>query len=123
LLRKAAQDEYLLDQMLSDPRAPAEAFGFHAQQAAEKLLKGLLAALQVAYPRTHRLSELIDMAGSAGAAVPAHLDELRSLTPFAVEFRYDALPEEPEAPLDKSHVREAIRELHAWVQARIQGFA
>gem|GEM_PF-3982354 len=30
LLRKAAQDEYLLDRMLDDPAAPPEAAGVHA---------------------------------------------------------------------------------------------
>ena len=42
LLDKAAQDEYVLDKLLSDPDAPVEVFGFHAQQAAEKLLKAIL---------------------------------------------------------------------------------
>ena len=39
LLRKAAQDEYLLDVMLNDPHAPLEAFGFHAQQAVESFIQ------------------------------------------------------------------------------------
>lgn len=60
LVSKAAQDEYVLDVLLDDPLAPEEVFGFHAQQAAEKLLKALLAAAQVEFPFTHRLEELIE---------------------------------------------------------------
>ncbi len=119
LLRKATQDEYLLDRMLDDPRAPVELFGFHAQQAVEKLLKALLASLRVNYPRTHRLTELVDVAVAAGLRLPEELDELRCLTPFAVEFRYDALPEEPEAPLDKAVTRQRIGQLRALVEAAI----
>lgn len=39
LLRKAAQDEALLDSILEDETVGAEIFGYHCQQAAEKLLK------------------------------------------------------------------------------------
>ena len=56
-----AQDEYVLDKLLSDARAPVEVFGFHCQQACEKLLKAALVCHGVSYPRTHRLAELIDL--------------------------------------------------------------
>jgi hypothetical protein len=36
-----------------------------------------------------------------------------------VEFRYDALPEEPEAPLNKGQVRRAMRELRAWINDKV----
>jgi HEPN domain-containing protein len=119
LLRKATQDEYLLDRMLDDPHAPPELFGFHAQQAIEKLLKALLSDLRVSYPRTHRLIDLMDLAVGAGYPLPEDLAELRHLTPFAVEFRYDALPEEAEAPLDKARTRARVGQLRAFVQAAI----
>ena len=38
LLRKAAQDEYVIDTLLADGSSPEEPLGFHAQQAAERLL-------------------------------------------------------------------------------------
>lgn len=41
LLAKARQDEYVLAQFVGDAAAADETFGFHAQQAAEKLLKRL----------------------------------------------------------------------------------
>lgn len=120
LLRKAAQDEYLLDAMLPDPLAPEEAFGFHAQQAVEKLLKALLTAKHVTYPHTHRIGDLITLANDNGMSIPSPLDALRSLTPFAVEFRYGALPDEPEEPLDRDALRRDIDGLRVWVQSLIQ---
>jgi HEPN domain-containing protein len=45
LLRKAAQDEALLDAVLESELVSDEVFGFHCQQAAEKLLKALLSEL------------------------------------------------------------------------------
>ena len=38
-LAKAAEDEALLDAVLAKPEVSDSIYGFHAQQAAEKLLK------------------------------------------------------------------------------------
>ena len=51
-LKKAAEDEALLDIGLVSAQVSDGIFGFHAQQAAEKLLKALLSSKQI------RLSEL-----------------------------------------------------------------
>ena len=116
LLAKAEQDEYLLDKILNDPNAPWEIFGFHAQQAAEKLLKAALAGRGVDYPPTHRLKDLLKLIQAQGLGLPACSELIRQLTPFAVEYRYDLLPPELEEPLDKGQVRQALRELRAWVE-------
>ena len=121
LVSKAAQDEYVLDLLLDDPRAPEEVYGFHAQQAAEKLLMALLAAAQVEFPFTHRLEELLDLAQEAGVDLPESSASLRYLTPFAVEFRYGALPDEPEQALDRRAVRQWIVDLRACVAGRGHG--
>lgn len=39
-----------------------DAVAFHIQQAAEKLLKALLASRSIEYPRTHDLEALLDLA-------------------------------------------------------------
>jgi len=41
LLRKAAQDKFVLSKLVSDPASPDELIGFHAQQAIEKMLKAV----------------------------------------------------------------------------------
>jgi HEPN domain-containing protein len=43
LQRKAAQDLAVLDRLLDDAAIDDETLGYHAQQAAEKLIKALLA--------------------------------------------------------------------------------
>ena len=40
---------------------PDEVFGFHVQQAAEKLLKGWIALLGEVYPLTHDVEELLNL--------------------------------------------------------------
>ena len=120
LIAKAAQDEYALRTFLNDPEAPVELFGFHAQQAAEKLLKAVLTACEVVYPLTHRLAELIDLAREHGINIVDEVDEARYLTPFAVEFRYDIFPLEPEEPVDKDEIYEQVMKLHSWALSTIE---
>ena len=119
LLAKARQDEYVLEQFADNPEAADETFGFHAQQAAEKLLKAVLAAHGVIYPRTHRLGDLLDLASDRGLAVPEEFDELHGLTPFAVEYRYEFFAEEPEKPLDRAAILAQVRRLRAWVEVKL----
>lgn len=121
LLAKAAQDEYVLDKLLDDTAAPVEVFGFHAQQAAEKLLKAILSHAGIAYPRTHQLVELLDLAADHGLELPAEAEELRHLTPFAVDFRYDVLPGEDQPLLDKRAIRRELARLRTWIETQIQG--
>jgi HEPN domain-containing protein len=123
LLAKAAQDEYVLDKTLVDDDAPIEIYGFHAQQTAEKLLKAVLLGTKVVYPFTHRLTELLDLGRSHGIDFPEAFEELRYLTPFAVEFRYDVFPPEEEEPLDKAAVRKMLKDLRHWVESFIQSNA
>jgi len=62
LLVKAAEDEVVL-QFAGIPPGP---FGFHVQQAAEKLIKALLSQLQIEFVRTHDLVELSGLLKQAG---------------------------------------------------------
>ena len=119
LLAKARQDEYVLEQFADNPEAADETFGFHAQQAAEKLLKAALAARGVVSPRTQRLGDLLDLARDRGLTVPEEFDELHRLTPFAVEYRYEFFAEEVDQPLDRPAVLEQVRRLRGWVEVRL----
>jgi HEPN domain-containing protein len=92
LLAKAKDDETLLEEIISNEKIRDEIIGFHAQQAAEKLLKALLMAKNIPYRRTHDLRELIDLTRDNGIEFPESLMEIRTLSPFAVEFRYDYIP-------------------------------
>ena len=115
LVQKADQDLYVLAKMVGDEEAPVEIFGFHAQQATEKLVKALLARGEIPYTRTHRLGELVDLATDNGIGLPDGIEFLVDLTPYAVEFRYDATPDDGYDELDKEGVLEQVRSLRSWV--------
>ena len=66
-----------------------EIFGFHAQQAAEKLFKAWLALLGETYPLTHDLSELLELLETRESDAD-RFDGLIDYTPYAVQFRYGA---------------------------------
>ncbi len=92
LQRKAAQDIAVLQKLINDPTINTETLGFHAQQAAEKLIKALLALGGHDYPRTHDLGLLLDLLDSVDVRIPESLLTVENLTPFATVFRYDDLP-------------------------------
>ena len=119
-LAKAAQDEWVVERLINDPETPDEILGFHAQQAAEKLLKAALCARTIPFPRTHQLDELLDLAREQGLAVPEELEDLRYLSPFAVELRYDILPSEPDEALDRLALRTVLALLRVWTSQIIQ---
>ncbi len=119
LFNKADQDLYVLDKLATEDDAPIDVFGFHAQQAVEKLIKATLAAHEINYPRSHRLGELVDIAADHGVRFPKMTEDLVDLTPYAVEFRYDAGPDEGDDDLDKIETLRQIRALREWVAKEI----
>jgi HEPN domain-containing protein len=119
LLAKAGEDEYVLDRLLENAAAPEAMVGFHAQQAAEKLLKAALFLAGAAPPRTHNLAQLMDLATASGLQLPAGCEALHWLTPYAVLYRYEGEAEEDEDQLARQEVRENLRRLRAWVEARL----
>ncbi len=92
LQRKAAQDLAVLRKLINDPTINTETLGFHAQQAAEKLIKALLALGGHDYPRTHDLGVLLDLLAAVDVLIPNALLTVENLTPFGTVFRYDDLP-------------------------------
>ncbi|PSB37535.1 HEPN domain-containing protein [Aphanothece minutissima] len=92
LQRKAAQDLAVLRKLINDPTINTETLGFHAQQAAEKLIKALLALGGHDYPRTHDLGVLLDLLAAVDVFIPEALLTVENLTPFGTVFRYDDLP-------------------------------
>jgi len=73
---------------------------FHAQQAAEKSMKGFLAWHDLAFRKTHDLSELGRQCESLDASLEPVLKRAQSLTVFAWAFRYPGEHEQP--PLDEA---------------------
>ncbi|MBU0600731.1 HEPN domain-containing protein [bacterium] len=117
-LCKAIQDMIVLEKWRQDPDIAEEILGFHAQQTAEKMLKAVLAYQGIEVPFTHRLTDLIDLGKKHGIILPEKLEDIRFLTPFAVEFRYDIYQEEEE-PVDFDGIFVLLIELHKWVNTII----
>jgi len=110
LQRKAAQDLAVLDRLLNDDAIDDETLGYHAQQAAEKLIKALLALHRHDYPRSHNIGLLLDLLASHGIPLPERFEALQSLTPFSTVFRYDDLPLEEDTP-DRRSLPRPLRRL------------
>jgi len=109
-LRGMAQPSLLGAGFFSD-----EVFGFHAQQAVEKILKAWLSSKGERYPRTHDLMALIDSLAETGEEV-ADLRELVDLNPFAVQYRYETLDEEEE-PVDRENLTRQVQRLFDKISA------
>ncbi len=85
------------------------AAAYHCQQAAEKVIKGILIAAGRAFRRTHDIDELADLAQSAYPHLGPLLDRCRSFSVWGTAYRYPAIEDVPE-PLP------SIADLHAALQ-------
>ena len=119
VLLEAAERDYSALRGMGDTIVFAdEIFGFHTEQAVEKLLKALLALLGQTYPATHDLARLVDMLKEHDVEA-ARFDELVEYTPYAVQFRYDA--SDPGAiPLDRDTAIQRVKVLLEDVQRRVE---
>jgi len=117
LPHKSAEDE----RVLHWSQAPDAIFGFHAQQAAEKLLKALLAQIGVEFELTHDLTKLAKAVAQIDQPLPDLGIPLRKLTRFGVVYRYEFPP--LSANPDRTVVLEAMRLLRLHVEARIMALS
>ena len=109
------------DEVAESPRVTDAIYGFHAQQAAEKLLKACLAVRSVQFRRTHDLDELLAVCQQSGEPVPRSLADIGLLTSFGVQFRYEAWPESEE-PLDRRKCRRSLADLRIWAEGIVDRF-
>lgn len=117
LLRAADRDISALRGMHDTVVFADEIFGFHTQQAVEKLLKAWLALLDEVYPLTHDLDLLLDLLQKQEASA-AGFRNLVEYTPFAVQLRYDAI--EPDAiPINRDETLQRLEALQQHVLQRL----
>jgi HEPN domain-containing protein len=119
LLARAGADLAAVRALEGNETVDDEIVGFHAQQAAEKLLKAVLAAHAIEYPRTHSLRYLLDLLTDHALGPPEQLHEVEQLYPYAVQLRYDAPLDED--PLDRRPTRELLESLQAWATEQVGG--
>ena len=91
---------------------------YHTQQAAEKALKGFLVAANVTFPLTHDLELLLPRCESLDPAFAAHRPAARTLTPYAVRFRYPGGPLHP-SPADAGDAIRMADALLRFVRQRL----
>ena len=118
LLRKAAQDEALLDAVLTSDQVSDEVIGFHCQQAAEKILKALLSDLGVRFRKTHEIGALMAFLAQAGHALPEQFENLDVLTPFGAIYRYEDY--DAAVSLNRDTARGSVRELRTFVETKLR---
>lgn len=113
LLTAGQRDQTAVRILRRDPESPVEITLFHAQQAAEKYIKAVLALRGIIFRRTHDLVELNELAIQNGITVPVDRELLMRLSPYAVEFRYLGVAA-PEVAIEEAET--AIQTLLIWVR-------
>jgi HEPN domain-containing protein len=85
---KADNDIRTAEFSLGMESAPYEIICFHAQQCAEKYLKGLLVFHDTDFSKTHIIAVLISMCAKLYPSIKAELSGAEALSVYAVESRY-----------------------------------
>ena len=84
-----AEEDMAVAEVCFRERLPAPAVCFHCQQAAEKLLKAFLTALDADFPWTHDLEPLLELAEERAPELNAFREPLSGFGTYAVRLRYD----------------------------------
>lgn len=100
--------------MSGTPQVMLESLCYHAQQCAEKALKAVLVARDIAIPKTHSIGLLLDLL-SEQMAVPQQVEETAVLTDYAVLCRYPG-DAEPITPQEYERAVRLAETALAWAQ-------
>lgn len=77
----------------------------------------MLAVRQVEFRKIHDIRTLLDLGRDVGVEVPS-AEQLDALTPFAVEFRYRALPLGA-SPVERDEMLTLAQAVCEWARAHI----
>ena len=92
---------------------------FDVQQAAEKALKGLLLHLEVSFPYTHDLADLITLLEDQHSDVLDSVKDAAILTDYAVATRYPGVGE----PVTEEEYKRAVaiaEHVLEWVESHLE---
>ena len=102
---KAEGDFHSLEREVRARKNPNyDAACFHAQQCAEKYIKGRLIQAGILFPKTHDLVLLLDLALSVEPLWEVFRKDLSILSGFGVEFRYPG--ESADLPMAKAALKQ-----------------
>jgi HEPN domain-containing protein len=94
-MAKAHNDLVCIRNNIAGSEVPTDAVCFHAQQAAEKAVKALIAARGNAPQRTHDLTTLLNDARAAGWSVDPLRTPCDVVNPYSVTARYPGVNLDP----------------------------
>jgi len=88
-VKKAESDWRITRQLLKVAvESDFDAVCFHAQQCAEKYIKGVLNERGISFPKSHDLAELVKLVDPAIAILTGLRQQLEHLTQWSVSGRY-----------------------------------
>ena len=107
-----ADDDIRAVRLCLDARPPVLGIAaYHCQQAAEKLLKGLLVLAAIPFRKTHDLDELSAAAVAIDPQLEPLLGHVRVRTYWGFAFRYPALGEGDQEPPTGDEIEVTLRHL------------
>ncbi len=104
-IMRAGDDLRLAELIISESEPVYWAAAFHAQQCAEKALKGLLTFHDIRAGKTHDISNLLRLSVSVLGDLEQFKDRAGVLTTYAVDSRYPL----PHGDVKKEGAAKAIR--------------
>lgn len=119
-IAKAENDLLNVRNNLKAEQVPWDTICFHAQQAAEKMLKAFVVSRGRAVSRTHDLVALLAEAVAEGGPLEVLEADCRLLTPYAVMLRYPGAVGEP-SEQETLQAVEAAERVYERVRALIDG--
>ncbi len=98
-LKKAENDLKTAEYIMTMDETPYDTVCFHAQQCAEKHIKGFLTFHEIDFPKTHSIEDLILLCKDIAPSLESEIGDVEVLSIYAVETRYPSevyyeIPEE-----------------------------
>lgn len=118
LLAAAERDITALRGMADTDVFANEIFGFHVQQATEKLLKANLSLLEDPYPATHDLTRLLELLKAHQPEAESRFGNLVAYNPYAVQLRY-SVGDPGLAPPDREAAVQLLQVFLAWSRKNV----
>ncbi len=101
------------------PEVYLEDLCFQAQQAAEKAIKAILISLDLQFPYTHDIADLLTLIEKTDQDISSQVRKAARLSDYAVEARYPGVSE----PVDRDEYEEAVsiaNEVMQWAEELIK---
>lgn len=97
--KKAENDLRTAEYTMTMDAPPYDTVCFHAQQCAEKYMKGFLTFHEIDFPKTHSIEDLVLLCKDISLSLESEIGDVEVLSIYAVEARYPSemyyeIPEE-----------------------------